>query len=111
MSEDTTTPAFLIVARYTLDPADTAAFKAITARMAEGAHRRPGNLFLHAAQNVADANVFHLTEGWASQAAFDEHLHSAEFQAVLGEALALRIIERSGFIYFVAGAQALDMPS
>ncbi len=105
------TPAFLISARYVLDPADTAAYKMLAARMAEAAHRRPGCSFLNAAQDVLDPNVFHLTEGWVSQQAFDEHLASDEFQAVLKEALGLRIVARSGSIFFVSGAQALDMPS
>ncbi|MEG3175362.1 antibiotic biosynthesis monooxygenase [Sphingomonas sp. RB3P16] len=111
MVDANATPAFLIVANYVLDPADAEAFQRIAARMAEQAKRRPGNVFLNAARDVADPNIFHLTEGWASQEALDEHFRSDAFQAVLSEALALRIVARSGSIFFISGAQALDMPS
>jgi quinol monooxygenase YgiN len=111
MTEEQVNPAFLISANYVVDQADTTVFKALTARMAKAAHQRAGCSFLNAAQDVLDPNSFHLTEGWISQAAFDEHLNSVEFQSVLKEALALRIVKRSGAIYFVAGVQALEMPS
>ncbi|MDH7972851.1 antibiotic biosynthesis monooxygenase [Sphingomonas sp. AR_OL41] len=111
MALERAVPAFLISARYVVDPADTAAYKALAGRMAEAAHRRAGCSFLNAAQDVLDPNIFHLTEGWISEEAFHEHLASDTFQAVLREALELRIIERSGKMYFVAGEQTLDMPS
>lgn len=111
MPDQSTTPAFLIHARYVLDPGDTATFKGLAARMAETAHRRDGCFFLNAAQDVSDPNTFHLTEGWASQDAFNGHIGSPEFQSVLGEALRLRIVHRSGTMFLVAGRQELEMPS
>jgi quinol monooxygenase YgiN len=111
VTKDHQRPEFLIIAKYVVEPADTAAYKVLAARMAQAAHRQAGCSFLQAAQDVLDPNTFHLTEGWVSQDAFNEHLNSEQFQAVLQEALKLRIIERSGTMYFVAGVQILDMPS
>lgn len=111
MTDKPTHPAFLISAKYVVDPQDNAAYKALLARAAETANQRSGCFFLNAAQDVLDPNVFHLTEGWASEEAFTEQLNSDEFQYVLKEALKLRIVHRSGTKYIVADSQALEMPS
>jgi len=79
--------------------------------MATEAKSRSGCVFLSAAQDVQDPSTFYLTEGWLSQDALNAHLASQEFQAILKDALQLHIVERFGTIFFVSGAQALDMPS
>lgn len=104
-------PAFLVRARYLIDPADTPAFKAIVTRMAAHANSREGCCFLNAAQDVLDANTFHLVEGWASQEAFQALGATSEFQEALKAALALKVVDRSGTLYFVSGTQALEMPT
>ncbi|HWU71902.1 MAG TPA: antibiotic biosynthesis monooxygenase [Sphingomonas sp.] len=111
MTDQQATAAFVISAKYVLDPTDTAAFKDLAARMAQAARRRSGCSFLNAAQDVLDPNIFHLTEGWTGQSELAEHFNSDEFQTILKEALGLRIRERSGTIYLVSGTQPLEMPS
>ncbi|WP_421846329.1 putative quinol monooxygenase [Novosphingobium sp.] len=111
MTEEAAKPALLISASYVLDPADTAAYKVLAARMAKAARARPGCVFLNAAQDVLDPETFHLTEGWASEHDLNAHLASEAFQSVLAAALKLRIRARSGTMYLIGGAQELDMPS
>lgn len=111
MAEQEAAPAFLISARYVVDAADIGAFKNVAARMVEHARRRPGCSFLNAAQDVSDPGTFHLTEGWSSEDALNARIGSEEFQAVLGEALRLRIRSRSGTMFFVSGKQDLEMPA
>lgn len=111
MTDQTAKPALLISASYVLDPADTAAYKALAAHMTKAARARPGCVFLNAAQDVLDPDTFHLTEGWSSEEALSAHFASDEFQAILAAALKLKILARSGTMYQVSGAQALDMPS
>ncbi len=104
-------PAFLVRANYAIDPADTAAFKALVTRMAKGATQHEGCCFLNAAQDVIDPNIFHLIEGWESREAFSRLGASPDFQAVLKAALALKVVDRSGTLYFVSETQALQMPT
>lgn len=104
-------PAFLIKATYVIDPADIEVFKAIAGRFAVEVVQRHGCAFLNATQDVLDPTVFNLIEGWENQQAFEDQLASKEFQAVLGEALALRIIHRSAARFEVSGVSELDMPS
>lgn len=111
MTSQPSVPAFLVRARYVIDPADTPAFKAIATRMAEHANQQDGCCFLNAAQDVLDPNIFHLVEGWVSKEAFERLFASSEFQEVLKAALALNVVERSGTLYFVSGTQALEMPT
>ena len=111
MNVESSPPAFLISATYVVDPADAPKFREIAARMAERAASREGCSFLHATQDLLDAQTFRLIESWASWEAFNEYAASDEFQAVLKEALALRILDRSGTMFFVSSAEALEMPS
>lgn len=110
MINQSATPAFLIHATYVIDPADTAAFRTIVTEMAEAARTAPGCLFLEATQSVTNSNAFHLIEAWTNQDAFDTYGQSDEFQAALGAALRLRIVERSGEKFFVSGRESLQMP-
>ena len=79
--------------------------------MASEADARDGCAFLDVAQDVSDPAIFRLIEGWRDQAALDAHLASGEFQAVLKEAAALGIVDRSADVYSIAGMKALNMPS
>lgn len=111
MSTQPDVPAFLVRARYRIDPADTAVFKTVVTRLAEHSPKQKGCCFLIAAQDVLDPNIFHLVEGWASQEAFESLGATPEFQEVLKAALAMKVVERSGTRYSVSEAQALQMPT
>ncbi|QYE33295.1 hypothetical protein KZX46_00345 (plasmid) [Polymorphobacter sp. PAMC 29334] len=111
MTGETQTPAIIITAKYVHAATDAAAFKVLASRMAADAQRRPACIFLNAAEDVDCPSIFHLTEAWASESGFAEHASSEAFQAVLKDALTLRILQRSGTMFTVSGAQALEMPS
>lgn len=104
-------PSFIIKATYVLHPEDVEAYKKLAARFAKTASQRAGNSFLHATQDVLDSNVFHLMEGWESQQAFQEQLVSEAFQAILKEARALRVTQRSGTRFQISDVQPLEMPA
>jgi quinol monooxygenase YgiN len=87
-----------IVGSYQVDPQDAAAFAEIAAQsVADTIHKR-GCLYYIAAQDVTQSNVFHLAEGWASQADLDEHVASPAFKAMLEEAFKLRIVKRAIYL-------------
>ena len=65
--ESTKVPAFIINTTYRLESEDVDAFSALAARISINAAKREGRLFLHAAQDVLDLNIFQLFEGWASR--------------------------------------------
>lgn len=111
MTQQHNDPVFLIKATYSLDPGDVEAFKAIAAQLAISASQRPGCAFLNATQDVLDPRIFYLLEGWDSQAAFEAQLNSEAFQALLKQALALRIAARSGTRYQVSAVEPLPMPA
>jgi quinol monooxygenase YgiN len=111
MTTQHSVPAFLVRARYVIDPPDTPEFKAIVMRMAAHANSQQGCCFLNAAQDVLDPNTFHLVEGWASREAFQAFGATSQFQEALKAALALKVVDRAGTLYFVSGTQALEMPT
>ena len=51
-----------------------------------------------ASQDVNEAGVFHLSEGWSDKAALDAHTSSADFQAMLAQAMKLRILSREIYL-------------
>ena len=111
MADKPSTPMFLLRTTYLLDPADVDAFRPLVAQVAQNARCAEGNVFLDAAQDVIEPNRFHLIEGWESKDHLDRALAGEAFQAILKQALALRILDRGGTIYFVAGVEALAMPT
>src|SRR4051812_14336635 len=50
---------------------------------AHSSRREPGNLFYNLHQDNADANRIILYEGYADQAALDEHRNSLHFQTIV----------------------------
>lgn len=94
MSPSTTDSFVSIVGTYQVDPQDTAAFASIAAHSVLATVDKPGCLYYIASQDLAQANVFHLAEGWATQADLDAHLASRDFNDMLEQALKLRILRR-----------------
>lgn len=72
----------------------------------------PGCVYYNFAQDLADPNTFHLSEGWRDQAALDEHDESAPFLRAVEEVMTnVRILEFQGQRYEVApGAQSAGTP-
>ena len=107
----TETPALLIYTTYRLQSDDVEAFRSLALRMATTAKARDGCAFLDVAQDASDRAIFRLIEGWRDQAALDAHGDSHEFQNVLKDAAALRIVGRTIDVYLVAEKKTVDMPS
>ena len=111
MTNTTTIPALLSKATYHLHTDDVAAFKPIAIRVAQAAREQAGCLFFDAAQDLADPTLINLIEGWASHETLAAFSASSGFQALLKEAMALRILGRSVSVYLVSGVENPEMPS
>ena len=111
MSNETTIPALLSKATYHLHTDDVAAFKPIAVRVAQAARESAGCVSFEAAQDLTDPTLIHLIEGWASHEALAAFATSDGFQALLKEAMALRILGRSVTAYLVSGIENPEMPS
>ena len=111
MSDETTIPALLSKATYHLHIDDVAAFKLIAIRVAQAAREQAGCIFFDAAQNLADPTLINLIEGWDSHDTLAAFAASNGFQALLKEAMALRILDRSVSVYLVSGVENPPMPS
>ena len=103
--------SLLVQTTYRVHPEDADTFKDIAERMAKDARLREGNTFLLAGQDISNPAVFHLTEGWKSQQAIDEHLASPGFQSILAEAQQLRIEDRTATAFEVAASYELGLPA
>ena len=104
-------PALIGKASYHLHSDDVDTFKATMNRVAALATSSPGCLFFHVAQDVGDPSTIYLVEAWDSGESVTAYNSDPGFQALLGEALALRITGRGGQIFFVSGADEMPMPS
>lgn len=104
-------PALIGKAAYHLHPDDVDTFKAIMKQLAADGARSPGCLFYDIAQDVGDPTTIYLIEGWDSGESVMAYISNPAFQALLSEALALRITGRGGQTYFVSGAQEMSMPT
>lgn len=87
-----------IVGSYEIDPLDIAAFASIAAQSIEQTVGKRGCLYYIASQDLGKANVFHLTEGWATQADLDDHCASPVFKNMLEQAFKLRISSREIYL-------------
>lgn len=110
MPSDDSSRSLSIRTTYRVHPEDADTFKDIAERMAKDARLREGNTFLLAAQDISNPAVFHLTEGWKSQQAIDEHLASDGFQSVLADAQQLRIEDRTATVFEVVASYELGFP-
>ena len=84
-----------IVGSYELHPLDVAAFARIATESVEQTVDKDGCLYYIATQDVKNPNIFHLTEGWATQADLDAHGASPSFKNMLEQAFKLRIVSRA----------------
>ena len=107
----TETPALLVYTTYRLAPDDVEAFRSLALRMTTTANSRDGCVFLDVAKDINDPSTFRLIEGWRDQAALDAHGASDEFQAVLKDAGALKIVGRAIDVYTIAEKKTVDLPS
>ena len=100
----TSTHEFLsLLGTYRIDPADADAFAAIAAESVDVTSRKEGCLYYIASQDLLQPGVFHLAEGWSSQAVLDAHLNSADFKAMLEKAMKLRVLDREIYVSKSAG--------
>lgn len=87
-----------VVGTYKVDPDDASAFASIAADSVLTTTRKPGCIYYIASRDVVEPGIFHLTEGWADQAALDAHSSSPDFQEMLAKAMRLRILGREIFV-------------
>ena len=96
-----------LVGTYEIDPLDAAAFARIATASVDQIVNKSGCLYYIASQDLKQANVFHLVEGWATQEALDVHLGSTDFLAMLKQAFTLRIVRREIYVSASAGRTLL----
>lgn len=107
MDTSTTERFVSLVGTYEIDPLEAAAFARIATASIDQIAGKPGCLYYIAAQDLTRANVFHLTEGWATQGALDAHLSSPDFLTMLEQAFTLRIVRREVYLSESAGRTLL----
>ncbi|MES2740965.1 MAG: putative quinol monooxygenase [Pseudomonadota bacterium] len=107
MSTSTIDSFISVVGNYEIDPLDAEAFKKIAAESVEQTVSKHGCLYYIASQDVKRANVFHLSEGWATQADLDAHGDSPAFKAMLEQASKLRIVKRAIYLSVSKGRTLL----
>ncbi len=97
------TTGIVVSAYYRVHPDDRQTFiDAVVPEMA-AARKLPGCIYYAFAQDLADANAFHLVEGWADEAAYENHENAATFlQALATVVKNVRILNRQGVRYDVA---------
>lgn len=100
----------VVSAYYRVHPDDRQTFiDAVVPEMA-AARKLPGCIYYAFAQDLADANAFHLVEGWADEAAYEHHENAATFLRALATVVKnVRILHREGVRYDVA-QQHIDDP-
>ena len=96
-----------LVGTYEIDPLDAAAFARIATASADQIANKPGCLYYIASQDLKQANMFHLAEGWATQEDLDAHLGSPDFLTMLEQAFTLRIVRREIYLSQSAGRTLL----
>ncbi len=106
-----TKPVLAVNATYTLHQDDIPAFSEISRKLAQAGRASAGCAYFQVAQDVEDPSAFHLLEGWASEAAAGAFNQSESFRELLGKAMNLRILSRSGLRLDVSNAEPLAMPS
>lgn len=100
----------VVSAYYRVHPYDRQTFiDAVVPEMA-AARALPGCIYYAFAQDLADANAFHLVEGWQDEAAYQRHENATTFlQALATVVNNVRILHRQGVRYDVA-LQHVDDP-
>ncbi|QXI31231.1 putative quinol monooxygenase [Pseudomonas vanderleydeniana] len=108
---DKTLPTQILVsAYYRVHPDDRQTFIDAVIPEMLAAQKLPGCIYYAFAQDLSNPNTFHLTEGWADEAAYERHEHSETFLHALATVVReVRILDREGIRYDVA-KQHIDDP-
>lgn len=108
---DKTLPTEIIVsAYYRVHPDDRQIFIDAVKPEMQAAQQLPGCVFYAFSQDLINPNAFHLSEGWANFAAYEQHEHSETFLKALATVVQqVRILNREGIRYEVA-TQHIDDP-
>ncbi|GGZ27579.1 putative quinol monooxygenase [Streptomyces olivaceoviridis] len=102
--------AIVVAAYYRVHPDDRQKFIDAVLPEMQAAQQIPGCIYYAFAQDLADPNTFHLSEGWRDEEAFEAHEKSETFLTALRTVVStVRILERQGMDYIVA-EQRLDDP-
>ena len=97
------TTGIVVSAYYRVHPDDRQTFIDAVVPEIAAARKLPGCIYYAFAQDLADANAFHLVEGWADEEAYENHENAATFlQALATVVKNVRILNREGVRYDVA---------
>lgn len=100
----------VVSAYYRVHPDDRQTFIDAVIPDMLAARQMPGCIYYAFAPDLTDPNAFHLTEGWADEAAYLRHEQAASFLSALSTVVQnVRILDRQGVRYDVA-RQHLDDP-
>ncbi len=92
---------------YKLHPDDAEKFRAIAAASVEQTRAKDGCLYYSFAEDVGEAGLFRVAEGWRDREALDAHLASPDFAETLRQAGTLRIAERQIHTFTASNGQSL----
>ncbi len=97
-----------IHATFQVDLRDVDKFKQIAASNMLLAVKEPGGQYYAFAQDLNDAGLFRLSEGWSDRAALDAYNASPLFKATLAEVAAeVRIDGRDAQLYMVSAQETI----
>lgn len=101
---DKTLPTQMTVsAYYRVHPDDRQTFIDAVVPEMTAAQKLPGCVYYAFAQDLIDANTFHLTEGWADFDAYEAHENADTFLSALAAVVQnVRILDRQGVRYDTA---------
>lgn len=110
-SHDKTQPTQITVsAYYKVHPDDRKKFMDAVIPEMTAANQMDGCIYYAFAQDLTDANTFHLLEGWKDQEAYENHENSETFLKALTTVVkTVRIVDREGVRYDV-GKMHIDDP-
>jgi quinol monooxygenase YgiN len=97
----------LIIGTIRIAPERLAEAKPAMQKVIAASRKEPECLEYSYAEDILDAGLIHITERWASQAAFDEHFASDHLAEWCGAWKNLGIFDRKLSIYEVGGVQAI----
>lgn len=105
VDHDKDLPTQIVVsAYYRVDPQDRQTFIDAVIPDMQAAHNMPGCIYYAFAADLIDPNLFHLTEGWADEAAYEHHEQAPSFLKALAQVVNnVRILDRQGVRYLVDG--------
>lgn len=102
--------ALVVTAYYRVHPDDRQTFINAVIPEMTAARKMPGCIYYAFAQDLTDADLFHLVEGWADEASYENHEHADTFLTALAAVVKhVRILDRQGVRYEVA-RQIIDDP-